>query len=41
MRIMAHLVNGLLFSLFIIGAISKPQGGLAGQSLAANNCEFH
>ena len=37
---MAVLVRILLFSLFMIGAMSKPQGGLAGQSLAEDNCEF-
>ena len=40
MRNMALFVDGLLFSLFVIGAVSKPQSGLAGQSLAADNCEF-
>jgi len=35
---MAVLVRILLFSLFMIGAMSKPQGGLAGQSLAEDNC---
>jgi len=35
---MAVLVRILLLSLFMVGAMSKPQGGLAGQGLAADNC---